>query len=255
MPPRDPFGAEHPSAIVSPPPDLARLFQRAEGVPRYRHPDYPANFSSDTTAAHTERLIKMALPLGLPAAVKDELVRMLWVHDLPEVITQDVTSIEKEADTTLASRIALHEARAAERLLAPTDRRLLHRFNLADGILKAKAKAKEGDLAIAGPVALIAKIVDIADNNVGFHYFLTRWIMSPAYDAKLLPPEAALTYTFRQYAALRPVIENLGLNTNLGDIAQRVFKEQLTAIDRLWKAILYSRIPPEIKAQIHVSLP
>jgi hypothetical protein len=254
MPPRDPFGAERlPTATVLPPSDLARLFQQAESVPRYRHPDYPANFSSDTTAAHTERLIKMALPLDLPTAIKDELIRMLWVHDLPEVITRDVTSVEKEADITLASRVALHEARAAERLLVPTDRRLLERFNLADSILRAKAR--EGNLALAGPIALIAKIVDIADNNVGFHYFLTRWIMSPAYDSKSLPPEAALTYTFRQYAAMQPVIESLGLDANLGDIARWVFKEQLSAIDRLWEATLFSRIPPEIKAQIHRSSP
>lgn len=66
---------------------------------------------------------------------------MLWIHDLPEVITcqdvgHDVTMVEKFLNPDLARQIAKGEDDAAKELFGENDYLLYEDFERAGGLLK-----------------------------------------------------------------------------------------------------------------------
>jgi HD domain len=227
--------------------DLQSLLARAEQVRRYQHPDYPAGFSDDTTAAHTLRVVDRAARLKLDQAAQRQLERMLWIHDLPEVLTLDTTSVEKESSRELDEAIRQQEQRVAERLLSPADQGLLAQFNMAGELLKGRggAEATSG----LGLVPLAAKIVDITDNNVRFHLFLTRWVGASNLQAHQLPPDLALTYTFRWHGPMRLAIQDLGLEAGSRRLCLDLFDEEIELIRAMWRDYP-DRVPAAIQPEL-----
>jgi len=97
----------------------------------------------DPVSEHTRRAVWTVDAIGLPSQIDDEKVkRMLWVHDLPEIVAQeetgnDVTSIDKQNNPALAAQIEDDEDRIASEILSKHDYELYSDFEQAGGYIKS----------------------------------------------------------------------------------------------------------------------
>lgn len=91
------------------PPELLKYFDIAERVTRFNFTESQANFIfQDTVAVHTIRTVNYLRNLRSPECInRDEVERMLWLHDLPEAVVNeergsDFVTHEKNTDTALS---------------------------------------------------------------------------------------------------------------------------------------------------------
>jgi len=218
---------------VSVPQDISGLVLKSFDVPRFTR-IYHEGIFIDNTGDHTVRCVEIAEQLTLPADDLSKLIRMLWVHDLPEIITSDYSIIQKNSDPNLDQNIKRRETLAARKILNPNDQLLFEEFN--KGLT---------------PVAMVAKTIDRTEGNMFFHRSLTRWIMSGEYNPLYVPKDEALRYSYQYYKkTLQSLPAFQYLNPTYLKTIQGLLNTQIESIKGYWKAVTEERIPSTIKEEI-----
>lgn len=225
------------------PKDIRNAILQLIFVPRFG--DYKEGLFRDSTGAHVIRCIEMAKKLPLDEDMKLAIARYLWIHDIPEIIITDYTSLRKE-DPEFARRLEIKEGEAARKLLSLQDNRLLIQFNAVGHLLRGK-KDKN---ALPFREALLAKIIDLVDGNDFFNKELTFWINSSEYNQSDIPPETALTYTFRSFRTTYRSLSNLGLPERFYKVAKDLLIEELTQVVGYWQDVPMRRIPVVVQNEL-----
>lgn len=139
--------------------------------------------------------------LDLPDDVDPDVIkRMLWIHDLPEILAQedvgqDVTSIDKQNSPKLAAQIEEREDRIAREVLSDSDYLAYQDFEQASKYIKSPKLSLDHTPSTE---AMIAKIIDgFIEGIGGFNFFVTQWIRSDRFDASFdLPHREVFVYDF-----------------------------------------------------------
>lgn len=223
------------------PPDLCDLVNNLTAVKRFQFKEYPPNVIIDDTYTHTLKCVALARAskIALDQAL---LERILWVHDIPELLIGDVTVTEKYRDKKIDKEVEKSEKTASRKLLSASDQELLKVFNTASDFLKGKVAWDESTV---GFEALCAKLIDTAEGNMTFHYFITSWARSADFEESLMPPLDSLVHTFVTYRSFNNlVIENLSQRN-----ASTLRSSTACTLDNIracWRNVPSSRIPSEL---------
>lgn len=207
-----------------------------------RFGNYSKGIFSDNSGLHTLRGINLIDRLPLSTSLKNKVKEIYWLHDIPEIIIFDYTVIQKQ-DKVLEQKLAEKEKSAAKSLLNDKEQILLAEFNLAEKVLKGKGKNK-----LPKPEAVIAALVDRIEGNVYFHKYLTKWITSQNYDRKKIPPQKALTYTFRTQELFEKNVAKCKLSKTYMKAAKYLLNYQINKVVKFWKNVSKSKMPQDIKA-------
>ena len=202
-----------------------------------RFGNYAEGIFFDNTGEHTIRGINLIDQLPLSEPAKEEVKKRFWPHDIPEIITQDFTVIQKQ-DRVLEQNLGEQEEKAAEILLNEQDRLYLAEFNIAKNVLKGINNEN-----IPIPAATIAVITDRVEGNTYFHRSLAMWIISPEYDRSNLPPQPALTYTFEIHELFKQNIQKCKLQEEYKVAAEYLLRLQLDEVENAWTNVPTNRIP------------
>lgn len=227
------------------PNDIAEVICKSESIKRLGHPDYPKNVFADNVKAHIFRLVQKALVLKLDQDAKINLIRMLWIHDIPEIYIEsdrDITSVEKESNPELAKNISDNEDEIAHKVLSLKDQELYKEFEMSKDALKTGIINKDTTF-----IGLIAKILDTTDGNMSFHYYISDWVQSNSYDSGKLPPENALTYNFRFTDTARNNISKLNLNKLEVEFLLNLIQEHVNYIRYVWHQVGSEKTPQALK--------
>jgi hypothetical protein len=225
------------------PSDLNDKINELANVKRFDFTEYPKNVIVDDTRSHTVKCICLATKLLTQRFNQNLVLRTLWIHDIPESVTKDVTVIEKSRDENLTKHVEEQEMLAAAQLLNTSDLKLLENFNIANEFLKDK---REWDADTVSNEALFAKLIDNYEGNMTFNYFVAKWVGSEMYNPSLAPPDDALTHAFitgRKFSILLKQIPSAQYAEDL----QKIVDLSLENIRNFWTRIEYKRIPAVLK--------
>ena len=226
------------------PEDIQDAILQSLTIPRYTR-IYREGIFRDSTGAHTIRCVEAAKKLLLPGELKDKIIRILWIHDLPEIITTDFSVIQKESNPEISEKLEKKEIEAATLLLSKSDQILLDDFNNADSYLKGIRTNK-----IPGLESMFAKVIDTIDGNTFFHRELSLWVVSDEFESSGIPNNASLIYSFKVY---RIYTQNLNIHPSLDDYqktAKILLRNQLSQITHYWESIPESRKPDVLKEEL-----
>lgn len=215
--------------------DLIDNLNALEHVLRFQFKEYPTGVIVDNTKVHTLKCIHLAKSLDLDLKYPN-LLRTLWIHDIPELEASDVTEVERYRNTNVDKTAEQGELHAAKRLLNKADRDLLNTFNNTYEFLKKKTEV------IPSLSFLYAKLVDNSEGNMTFHYFISKWVKSESYNTDLLPPPDSLIHPFVTNAKFK---QRLKQNIQREDIKHLLefIDSVINEIKLFWKDVPKSRIP------------
>lgn len=235
------YSKSYQDASLTIPSDLCELVNSLVAVKRFQFKEYPPNVIIDNTYTHTLKCI------GLARASKISLnqvllERMLWVHDIPEILIRDVTVTEKYRDKKIDQKVEKSEEEASRHLLSIYDRGLLKRFNAASDFLKGKMRWDENTI---GFEAVSAKLIDNSEGNMTFHFFITNWIRSDKFEECLMPPLDSIIHTFVTNQKFKEAIEK-NLSSQYSEVLLPFIECVLDNVRVCWRSVLPLRIPSQI---------
>jgi hypothetical protein len=226
--------------------DIADKINSLENVARFQFKEYPKDVITDNTRNHTLRCINLANITEFGIA-KDILLRTLWIHDIPELITNDITVVEKYRKENAEKKFEIEEISAAKELLSEEDQLLLGKFNNANNFLKGNTTLEDSLLSID---FIIAKIIDNSEGNLTFHYYISNWVASNKYDEKLLPPIDSLRHSFITNIKFIDKIKK-ELPKEQSEVIIKFIELILETITGFWNKVPVEKIPNVIKEYIN----
>ncbi len=167
---------------VEVPQDLVTLLEIGKRVQRFNYGGDLNIMFNDTTECHTRRI---ALHVAnLPSASflnRDKMMRMAWIHDLPESVAQ----AEEGSDVlSFLSNISqdTKELEVAKDILSPDD---LHLYELME-YNKHHLKSSSGSPWEIDKEAVVFKVIDwVPEGLVSLVWYITRWLKSDDYSASI----------------------------------------------------------------------
>lgn len=223
---------------IAVPIDLKKHLNKLKKVKRYNDSNYyPSNLIKDDVYKHTVRCVYRIRQL-IPN--NTQLERMVWVHDIAELIAGDMMAVEKHTNHVKAQAAAEEEKLAAQQLLSAEDFKLFTEFEQAKDFLKGKGTPPQVQEAI------VAKVIDVFDGNFGFHYFFTKWLNKNTYDNKL-PKDISFNYFWEYNKQVRENLSKVKLKKELAGITKHLLHHQIQTIQNLWKPYLESKAPQVLK--------
>lgn len=229
----------------APPADLAGLVHELFTLSRFVDPRYPPGIFFDNVGLHETRLVTIAGLNNLPGINRDKLIRMLWVHDIPELVIGEHISPAKEANKKLAADLVAAELKAADKLLQPSDIRLLKEFNSSSALLKSETR----DLQAVSAEGLVAVCQDKIDGNMFFHWSLAKWLAAGGDQGSL--GRTGMAYTFEQKQTFQKSLELVTEKWSRAvTVCTGLLDYQIRFIVDAWKQVLTDRIPPLISRQL-----
>lgn len=221
---------DHQEAI---PEDIKAAVLQSFLIPRFTR-IYHEGIFRDSTGKHTLRCVEIANSLNLSEIDTLKLERMLWIHDLAEIVTSDYSVVQKQSDPDLSTDVNKREAQAAIMILSEPDQKLFNEFN--EGLT---------------PIALIAKTIDRIEGNMYFHRELVCWINSTEYIQSHIPKYEALQYSFEYHAKSVAALSLLpDLEIRYKQTIQSLLKVQARTICKVWKTVPENKIPVPIKSRL-----
>jgi 5'-deoxynucleotidase YfbR-like HD superfamily hydrolase len=208
-----------------------------------RFSSYEEGIFSNNVGQHTLQCVELASDLPVDPQTQDKIKGILWIHDIPEIITSDRTVIEIE-ELGLEKDTKLRETKAAKKLLSKSDQKLLVEFNRAHQVLKGNS---DEDVR---PEAGIAAIIDRIEGNVEFHRSLSKWCGSDNYERHKLPSSNALRFTLETHNTFTQNLSKCKLRGKLNEAAKTLVDFHLNEASKAWRNVPESRIPKEVKLMI-----
>lgn len=178
-------------------------------VRRYEFKNYPA-IIQDHLLAHTHRVIKRALVLPyLDQADILNIADMLMVHDVGEIgKPADMTVVDKGLNSTAAKDSYDDEIKTAKRLLSVGDYQLWLEYETAKPLLEGRTSPFEYPVS---PNAIVAKVVDVLENETYFHSWFEFLKDKYGPFAKGMFPPKAFNLTFPRLRLYQSNLSNLRL--------------------------------------------
>jgi hypothetical protein len=224
------------------PPDLRDLVAKAKLIERKKHPDYPSGIWWDNVQVHTIRSALTAEYLKLPRqfeSSRPDLVRTLWIHDLPEVLSSmpngyDTSAVVKEDDPKLARIIEADEEAVAKKIFSDTDLRLFQSFEQARHTLEGDTQPSKS----TNPISYLARLIDAGEGELCFYFYLTQWLASPSFDGRM-PTERPYLFTANRYEKFSLNVSKLHghVDDELVDTCLHLIKRQVLYILTVWKTV------------------
>ena len=249
-----PYGSQIAFLSQVVPDDLRELVEQGAQVARKMHPDYPRGIWFDNVRVHAIRCALTAEHLKLPAnrePIRSPLVRTLWLHDLPEVVTSlgigyDTSAVIKEDRPDIAAKISSDEDTAAKKIFSASDYELFSQFEAANSFLEGKLDRPNP--SIPAP-AYGARIIDIGDAEMCFYHFLTAWLIHESFDGRL-PTERPYRFTMKRYSTYLTNTDNLApvLPPELLRVYNDLLLGQIRYITNRWA--LVERHKPSLMPEI-----
>ncbi len=233
------------------PKDIRYLINRLEVVKRFDNPSYPPNVFKDNTKRHTLRLVESANVLDISKIDKRKLIRMLYIHDLPEIRYGDVTVIDKFSSQNTLRSVLDGEERVAKQILSENDFKLFQDFQTAYKFLSSVINSSNN----LNCVAILANILDRKDGNVFYHKNLTKWIKSVYFNKDQIPPVKSITNSYindRLY--LRKLKKIKGqIDEKYYVLFIRLLRDKELEIQHFWKDVPISKISTEISVFYNIN--
>ena len=185
------------------PSDLEEYIDLGANVARYQFSEgaYDHIFH-DSVDNHTKRIILYALGLPLAEKQKNDLIRTLWIHDIPEILDSqkslsDMTSTDKIKYPHLAQEVEQREHAIVNRIFTESDKALYEAFEPAKKMLFSGRI----DTDKTTPIGLLARILDnFIDGTNSFHGFMLSYLSGPSYSEHLpLPQRDSFEYCFHRW--------------------------------------------------------
>lgn len=232
--------------------------ERSLSVPRYLGTGYPPEiFGSeehpiDTVKQHVERCRTQADDVlkRFPRFQDLLLHGILMVHDEPEkhFDVGDTVGPEK-GSVGQHSLIGFQaEEQGASKLLTQKGYMLWVHFEKADQFFKT---GRLFPPLTVRPEAFLAVIIDKNDNNNLFNKLLSTWLLSDKFDPRIImPPNPALTFSFRQHDTFK---QNLPLwtdNPGLMRVCETLLDENMQITENLWSQVPDDRIPQAVRLSL-----
>lgn len=216
-------------SFLLPPSDLMRFLDGMAWVARYQDRDYPPGVIQNNLLQHVRRSIAIATMLPMEVASKERLLRMLWVHDLAETVdVKDATMYAKLHDPVLSRSIREQEVKFIRKELTLSDRRLFRAYcRTSEYLKKGNGRSVELD-----PVAVLAKVIDIAEGSTFYHYTLSQWAATPEFHPAWLPPDQKLTFGLRLNLQVRDRLKRLP--REIGVLPLQLLEEAMAADRSFW---------------------
>ncbi len=218
-------------------------------VRRFHYPGYRP-IIIDTVLDHTVRCVNIGQQLTrLPTEVTKEAMKVLWVHDIPELVhlkpgqetANDIPLIAELFDPEARARARRLEAAFAQAYLSPLNLLRFNLFEQAGHWLRGEPEAIDR----IDKAALVAKVIDAVESHMTHHYQLALWVQSPRFQPELLPADNSLTLGFRyQYQAAERLI-----SLSPCPIAYQCWRLVLDAMARVnyfWQTAGTNLTPPAI---------
>lgn len=227
------------SQVSSIPKDLEDHIEKLSTVARFASKGYPKHvFKGLNTRVHTLKCTYLAGILDIPNKIdRHKLSRILWIHDIPEIITEDITVIDKQNDKNAENEFYYRELIAGRRLLNDSDLLMLVNFNIANYFLSGKIDFAPED------VFILAKIIDAGEGNMTYHYTLTNWIKSDSYNKDQLPNIASRSHAFKKMKIYKSQVSD--------EYSHNLINEILNNVCGFWERVPDSRVPQDIKDHIN----
>ena len=232
------------------PPDLTQYITMGSNVSRYKFQD--GNFDhifDDRVDEHTKRMVLYAQTLPLNEKDKSDVIRTLWIHDIPEIVDSqtsrsDMTSIDKIRHPHLALAVKNREQKIVSDIFSLEDKLLYEAFEPAKDMLYTGKIDREKTT----PVAIIARVLDnFIDGTNSFHGFVVDYLKGPNYrDSLALPGCDSFEYCFHR---------GLDVYTHVSAISDPYFEEAQHIIldilqhdffgfvEEIWSPLALARLP------------
>lgn len=233
-------------ARQQPPDDLLHFYGLLARIKRYKLSYYPEGvFDGQNVGIHCQRMVEFWKSIDLPDGCDwGEGLRMIWVHDIPEVIVGDEPAVKLDQDKVLAQRRDILEQEAARKILQEHDKPLFESFEGA-------RKFWKGEAVVVNPTALTVRLVDIIDGNLVYNQLLSQYCLE---EARTMDPKMteAIRYAFNQDRTLR---SRLGLlPSSLSSSFQELVNYHVDSIASNWARVPRSNRPKVISEEL-ASLP
>lgn len=199
---------------------LDKYLEDTPKVIRYNDERYPKGMIEDSLCQHINRLRLYVPQLPFPKETLEKMDRIFLVHDLPETITGDVTTvIKQERDLT-----GKDEHEVAQEIFSPKDLEIFENFEQAGDYLKGQTITKPDNLST------ITFIIDFIDGSVYFHQKVAKWIKN---GNSTTPQDSALIYTFNHIISYRKKIQQLP-DENTRTLCLELMQNTVDYIESLW---------------------
>jgi len=242
-----PLGLNIHEKIKTPtvPNDLKFLVSQLFEINRFTDEKYPPGIFFDNVGEHTFRLVALADTVKIYGVNNSTLKRMLWIHDIPELITGEYIAPRKQNDKNLAELLEREEIEAAGNLLNINDVGLIESFNLSGKHLKGEIYS--GDVTKEG---IVACTLDKIDGNMFFHYSMAKWV-NIGHGEREIPSKTAMEFTFKQRNLF---LKNLGKLPNeyesVVNTCENLLNYQVNFVVDCWKSVDEGKRPQIIKDQL-----
>ncbi len=138
------------------PQDLAELLEVGKRVQRFNYGNELNIMFHDTTECHTRRIaLHVANLPSVPFLDHEKMIRMAWIHDLPESVAQAEEGSDVLSFLSNTSQDT-KELEVAKEILSPAD---LHLYELME-YNKHQLKSSSGSLWDIDKEAAVFKIID-----------------------------------------------------------------------------------------------
>lgn len=214
------------------PKDLVGLVNSGENVARFKDTNYPERVLIDDVREHTIRCVRIARKINIGDLDKERLERILWIHDLSEIIASDTSIlIKKDMTEDQLKELKDRENESARLLLTKEDMDLYEDFENVNDFINERS----GD-TIFSSEALIAFVIDKIEGNLFFHYHISKWANSPEYDEGFSGMNKyALVYTYLQYETFVKQINTLeGRYIDARDVCLDILSAQMGQVRGWW---------------------
>ena len=229
---------------VTPPEDLKTLIDQTRKVKRFDDLKYHIEgMIVDNTKAHTIRCVYRARTIPYKSRI---LERMLWIHDIPEMVdVKDASAVERYANPGVARQVEAAEKRFAKSIFNKEDFYLYKQFQTAENfIMDASRKCPEMQ------EALVAKTIDVVDGNLIFVYFFAKWLLKNEYDGKR-PTEGSFLFPL---SVFKRTEKKLAKCAGLDPITRRTLKflskEGFKATISMYEEVPQNKIPVVVREQL-----
>ncbi len=225
------------------PEDIKDYIDKIENVRRFSHTakQYP-EMIVDNSKMHTIRCAFRAASLY---PTQKDLIRTLWIHDIPEhVADTDTSAVERYNNPEIARKSENKEKTVAKTVLSKSDYVLFEDFVLAEDFLR-----RMGSNIPKNQQALVANVIDYIDGNLVGSYYLTKWLKNHEYDGKI-PSGKALEYILDIRENTIKAIEKPKVNKEIRDNIHYLIGRQLQVAVSLWSFVEEDRIPETMRTEL-----
>lgn len=235
---------------VEVPAEFDDFIKLGANVRRYKFQE--GNFDhifDDFVDEHTKRMVLYAEQLPISQKLKEEVIRTIWIHDLPEILDSqtngaDITAIDKIRNPDLATASKNREKKLLEENFSKYDQDLYHAFD------PAKEMLYTGDMNLSRttPAGMIARVLDVfIEGTNSFHGFVVEYLLSDEFDESLsLPDQDSFEYCFRRGVLAyqnTSKIQEPQFEDARKVILDILLKDYFGYIEQAWSSQAVSRLP------------